>query len=158
MSKVCGVRLIIDPINQGFCSALDLKCTLCTSDEYHKSVYTSTRIHNETRGDVAFDVNVRMVLLAQELGLGYAALRKISTVLGIPGLHLKTYQKHNKRVTGMERGLRRRNQSVSSLAVFIIEKELDGNNDPPQNNKMTLYSVAFSFSILSISWFIGYYG
>ena len=99
-----------------------------------------------------------MVLLAQELGLGYAALRKISTVLGIPGLHLKTYQKHNKRVTGMERGLRRRNQSVSSLAVFIIEKELDGNNDPPQNNKMTLYSVAFSFSILSISWFIGYYG
>ena len=49
-----------------------------------------------------FDVNVRMVLLAHKLGLGYAALKKISKVLGIPGLHLKTYQKHDKTVTGME--------------------------------------------------------
>jgi len=32
--------------------------------------------------------------------LGYAALRKISKVLGLPGLHLKTYQRDGKRVTG----------------------------------------------------------
>ena len=97
-----GLQICIDPVNEGFCSSLLLKCTLCTSDPYKKSVYTSTRIHDETRSDVAFDVNVRMVLLAHELGLGYAALRKISTVLGIPGLHLKTYQKHSKRVEGMD--------------------------------------------------------
>ncbi|KAK1901773.1 Acid alpha-amylase [Dissostichus eleginoides] len=36
-----------------------------------------------------------MVLLAHELGLGYAALKKISKVLGIPALHLKTYQRHD---------------------------------------------------------------
>ncbi|KAK1874926.1 Protein RAD61 [Dissostichus eleginoides] len=48
-----------------------------------------------------------MVLLAHELGLGYAALKKISKVLGIPALHLKTYQRHDKRVTvaEIERGL-----------------------------------------------------
>lgn len=38
-------------------------------------------------------MNVRVVLLPHELGLGYAALRKISKVPGIPALHLKTYQK-----------------------------------------------------------------
>ena len=63
-------------------------------------MFTSTRLHQETRGDVAFDVNIRMVLLAHELGLGYAALKKISKILGIPGLCLKTFQRHDKTVTG----------------------------------------------------------
>ncbi|KAI4832284.1 hypothetical protein KUCAC02_015257, partial [Chaenocephalus aceratus] len=31
--------------------------------------------------------------------IGFAALKKISKVLGIPGLDLKTYQRHDKRVT-----------------------------------------------------------
>ena len=30
--------------------------------------------------DVAFDVNIRLVLLAHELGLGYAAQKKITVV------------------------------------------------------------------------------
>ena len=42
-----------------------------------------------------FDVNVRMVLLAHKIEIGYAALKKISKVLGISGLYLKTNQKHN---------------------------------------------------------------
>ncbi|KAK1876707.1 Protein translocase subunit SecD [Dissostichus eleginoides] len=48
-----------------------------------------------------------MVLLAHELGLDYAALKTISKVLGIPALDLKTYQRHDKRVTvaEIERGL-----------------------------------------------------
>ena len=91
----------IDEKNQGFCSSLILECNCCKAEGgYRRSVYTSTRLQSETRGDVAFDVNVRMVLLAHELGLGYAALKKISKVLGIPSLHLKTYQRHDKRVTG----------------------------------------------------------
>ncbi|KAF3837907.1 hypothetical protein F7725_009675 [Dissostichus mawsoni] len=63
-----------------------------------------------------------MVLLAHELGLGYAALKKISKVLGIPALHLKAYQRHDKRVTvaEIERGLeslhRTREQTHSDCA------------------------------------------
>lgn len=95
-----GLKINIDLQNQGFCSSLLLECCLCKDDKYRRSVYTSTRLRDESRNDVAFDVNVRMVLLAHELGLGYAALRKISKVLGLPGLHLKTYQRHGKRVTG----------------------------------------------------------
>lgn len=96
-----GLQLTIDPQNRGFCSALLLECHLCERDnKYCKSVFTSTRLQEESRSDVVFDVNVRMVLLAHELGLGYAGLKKISKVLGIPGLHLKTYQRHDKKVTG----------------------------------------------------------
>ena len=43
---------------------------------YRKSIYrlTSTRLQDGTRNDVAFDLNVRMVLLAHELGLGYGKI------------------------------------------------------------------------------------
>lgn len=100
-----GLAINVDPHNQGFCSSLLLECRQCTGDRYRRSVYTSTRLHDASRNDVAFDVNVRMVLLAHELGMGYAALKKISKVLGIPALHLKTYQRHDKRKTGMETGI-----------------------------------------------------
>ena len=56
----------------------------------------------DSKNDVTFDVNVHMVLLAHKLEPGYAALKKISKVLGIPGLYLKTYQKQDLTVTGME--------------------------------------------------------
>ena len=56
----------------------------------------------DSKNDVAFDVNVRMVLLEHKLELGYAALKKISKVLRILGLYLKMYQKPDKTVTGME--------------------------------------------------------
>lgn len=96
-----GLQVIVDPQNYGFCSSVLLQCSLCEGhDKYYKSVYTSTRLQEESRSDVAFDINIRMVLLAHELGMGYAALKKISKVLGIPALHLKTYQRHNKKVTG----------------------------------------------------------
>ena len=108
-----GLEIHIDPQNYGFCSNLSLECCLCKGDPYRTSVYTSTRLQEETRSDVAFDVNVRMVLLAHELGMGYAALKKISKVLGIPALHLRTYQRHDKRVTGMDTGLCQK--SLSSL-------------------------------------------
>lgn len=97
-----GLQIKIDPVNQGFCSNLLLECCKCESNAYRRSVFTSPRLQDVSRCDVAFDVNVRMVLLAHELGLGYAALRKITAVLGIPGLHLKTYQKHNRTVAGRQ--------------------------------------------------------
>ena len=54
---------------------------VCEGDKkYRRGVYTSTRLQ-ESRY-VAFDVNVRLVLLAHELGMGYAALKKISKVKG----------------------------------------------------------------------------
>lgn len=99
-----GLTIAIEKQTRGFCCSLLLECHLCDTDKYQRSVYTSRRLQDETRSDVTFDVNVNMILLAHELGLGYAALKKISEVLGIPALHLKTNQRYNTRVTGMETG------------------------------------------------------
>jgi hypothetical protein len=54
-----------------------VECADCEGDRdaFRRSVYTSSRLQECSRGDVAFDINVRMVLLAHELGLGYAALK-----------------------------------------------------------------------------------
>lgn len=99
------LQINIDPQNQGFCSSLLLECKKCKSLEngYRKSVFSSTHLQESTKSDVAFDINIRMVLLAHELGLGYAALKKISKILGIPTLHVKTFQRQDRRVTGKVR-------------------------------------------------------
>lgn len=110
-----GLHVIIDPKNHGFCSSVLLQCSLCEDEvKYSRSVYTSTRLQEESSGNVAFDVNVRMVLLAHELGMGHAALKKISKVLGIPGLHVKTYQRHDRRVKGRQGGLRQCTEKINS--------------------------------------------
>ena len=99
-----GLEISIDPNNKGYCTALLLVCTLCPKgkDQFRKTVFTSPRIQDSEKGDVAFEINTRMVFLAHQMGLGYAALEKFSKVLGIPGMHLKTYQRHDRKVTGME--------------------------------------------------------
>ena len=51
-------------------------------------------LHLHNSNHVTFDVNVRMVLLRTNWSWG-TQLKKISTVLGIPGLYLTMYQKHD---------------------------------------------------------------
>lgn len=66
--------------NQGFSSSLLLECKECKSldNGYRTSVFSSSRPQEASTNDVAFDMNVRMVLSAHELGLRYAALKEIS--------------------------------------------------------------------------------
>jgi hypothetical protein len=78
-----------------------IECAHCEGDrDAFRRVYTSSRLQECSRGDVAFDINVRMVLLAHKLRLGYSALKKISNVPGIPSLCLSSYLRHDRRVTG----------------------------------------------------------
>ena len=72
-----GFKMYIDPQNQGCCSILKLKCSLCERDGYRKIIFTSPQLPRRLQ---EFDVNVRMMLLAHELGLGYAAHKKINSV------------------------------------------------------------------------------
>ena len=52
-----------------------IECADCEGDrdEFRRSVYTSSRLQGCSRGYVALDMNVRMALLANKFGLGYAA-------------------------------------------------------------------------------------
>ncbi len=43
-----------------------------------------------------------MAMLAHGLGMSYAGLEKISNIFGIPIMHLKTFQKHDKVVLAAE--------------------------------------------------------
>lgn len=95
----CGenkLKVEIGQGNQGFSSNIVLGCS-AGDCAYCRSILSSPRLQDES---MAFDINVRMVLLAHELGMGYAALKKISKVLGIPGIAHKSYAKHNKTVSG----------------------------------------------------------
>ncbi|XP_070210081.1 uncharacterized protein [Littorina saxatilis] len=52
--------------------------------------------------NIAFEVNPMMVLFSHEVGGSYAVLETFSAVVGIPAMHLKTYQRHDKKVTAAE--------------------------------------------------------
>ncbi|KAJ8358453.1 hypothetical protein AAFF_G00438730 [Aldrovandia affinis] len=69
-----------------------IKCEHCEDDRaaFRRSVYTSTRLHDCSRGDVAFDINVRMVLLAHELGLD-----KVRNLAGLDSQHRRHHRFHN---------------------------------------------------------------
>ena len=71
-----GLVINIDPQNYGFCSSLSLECRLCERDKkYRRSVYTSSRLQEESRNDVAFDVNVRMVVWWQKISFNFKLTR-----------------------------------------------------------------------------------
>lgn len=82
----------------GFSSKLVLKCDECG---YCKSEMSSPRTEFSAQENVPFEVNPRMVLFSHEVGGSYSVLQKFSAVMGIPAMHLKTFQAHDKRVTGM---------------------------------------------------------
>ena len=80
----------------GFAESLHLQCTNC---QYTGgSVYSSPRLHDSAKLNVAFEINTVMTMLVHELGKGHAALQKFQTVLGLNNMHVKTFQRHNRKV------------------------------------------------------------
>ena len=61
-------------------------------------MYSSPRLHDSTKLNVVFKINTVMTMLVRELGKGHAALQKFQTVLGLNNMHLKTFQRHNRKV------------------------------------------------------------
>lgn len=88
---------IMEGKQQGFSARLRLQCTAC---KHHQEVYTSPRLPSEETKRPPFDINRRMTLASHEIGAGHASLRKIANVMGMPNMHLKTFQAHDKQVTG----------------------------------------------------------
>lgn len=84
--------------NAGFASQLLLTCDGC--GDYEKKELSSPRMQDSDSKNIAFEVNPMMVLFSHEVGGSYAVLETFSAVVGIPAMHLKTYQRHDKKVTG----------------------------------------------------------
>ena len=50
---------------------------------------------------VAFQINPKMVMFSHEVGGSHAVLQTFGAVIGMPSMHLKTFQGHDKKITGL---------------------------------------------------------
>lgn len=93
--------ITISPYHQGLASELQLQCKNCT---YLEKILSSPRIDNVEihERNRPFEINSRITLLTHELGMSYASLEKMANVLGLPLMHKKTFQSHDKRVSATE--------------------------------------------------------
>ncbi|XP_076456280.1 uncharacterized protein LOC143290587 [Babylonia areolata] len=93
---------IQDGQNAGFASLLSLRCDGCR--EYEKEEMPSPRIQDSQHKNVAFVVNPKMVVFSHEVGGSHAVLKTFAAMMGMPAMHLKTFQAHDKKVTAAEIG------------------------------------------------------
>lgn len=84
--------------NAGFAALLTLTC----SCGYEKITFSSPRVNNSEKENVPFEINPKMVLFSHEIGKSHTALDTFSAVVGIPNMHLTTYQSHDKRLSGKQ--------------------------------------------------------
>lgn len=83
--------------NAGFSSKLQLSCDEC---DYIQCVMSSPRLEDSDSKRISFEINRKMTVFSHEIGGSHAVLQTFSTVVGIPGMHLKTFQHQDKKVTG----------------------------------------------------------
>ena len=76
----------------GFCYTINLSCSTCHVEV--ANTYSSRRFSVKK----PFIVNGFIVLFFIQLGLGHTAIKKLSSVFGWEGLHLKTFQDKEKHI------------------------------------------------------------
>jgi hypothetical protein len=77
------------------------------------------------------EINVLLVMAIQEMGLGYAALGRLATCLGIKNMDNKTYRTINKRVAwhttrGTDAVLKNAVEAVKQTYTYDLEEHTDG--------------------------------
>ena len=88
---------ICEEEHAGLSSRVSIRCLNCL---FENCTMSSPRERGSAKRKVPFVVNKKMCLFSHEVGASNAALVKFSTVMGIPGMHLKTFQHHDKVLTG----------------------------------------------------------
>ena len=74
--------------------------------------------------NVAYEVNPRMVVFSHEVGGSFAVLEKFGAVMGMPTMHVKTFQGHDKKVTGkcfLLQLEKKKNPNSKFLLLLIID-------------------------------------
>ena len=79
-----------DAKRRGFALSLELGC--CRCDRRYGKVYSSPELPSD-RKPSPFVINELVTLLFSRLGLGHTAMKEFCGVLGMRGMHLKTFQK-----------------------------------------------------------------
>ena len=79
----------------GFCYTISLSCSTCHVEA--ANTYSSRR-SSVKKSSQPFIVNDLIVLFFNQLGLGHTAMKKLSSLFGWEGLHLKTFQDKEKHI------------------------------------------------------------
>ena len=98
--------------HKGFALPLTLVCSHC--DLQLGSTYSSPVLATGTNPQ-PFAINDIMVLLFNHLGLGYTAVKEFCGILGIPAMHVKTFQEKEKKVI----------EKTMEVASAILQKSAD---------------------------------
>jgi hypothetical protein len=106
----------------GFSELLKVACTLC--DFETASAFSSPK--SSISG--AYEINVLMALLTQELGMVYSALSKFEKVLGLRSMHLKTYQHHAQCVADATEAMVETNLETAAKIVREAYQDLGDEN------------------------------
>ena len=80
----------------GFAESLHLQCTHCPHTG--SCVYSSPRLRDSAKQNVAFEINTVMTMLTHELGKGHGALQTVQKVLGVNNMHIRTFERHNRKL------------------------------------------------------------
>ena len=61
-----------------------------------------------------------MVVFSHEVGGSFAVLEKFSAVMGMPTMHMKTFQGHDKKVTGKCFLLQQERKKIQKFLLLLI--------------------------------------
>ena len=89
---------VCDGEQHGFSAKLSLRCDGCGYQNFEMS---SPRIQDSEKRNISYEINPKMVMFSHEVGGSHTVLTAFGTVIGMPTMHLKTYQRQDKKVTGM---------------------------------------------------------
>lgn len=115
----------------GYSRQIHIKCQRCP---FVAKKYSCSRKSNSEQANKGFDVNNAMVVCFNELGLGYAALKKFSALVNIPGMHSTTYEKLTKHVGEAHVNVSDNVLNASAEAVRKVYADLDGCNIGDSDN------------------------
>ena len=130
LAPECGCQGITVKItnNMGFSSELTLQCSnpACT---YTSNMHTSPRAEG---GKHAYTINAAMTLLAHELSIDHIGLNKMARVLGMPNMHLNSYQQHDKKALAAEIDAGKCCLQSAALKIRAAYSDTSAEDDEPE--------------------------
>ena len=128
---------VVDSERKGF--AVHLKLVCCKCDHEVGSVYSSQHIQSNKHSP--FTINDTMVLFFNRLGLRHTAVKEFCGILGIPAMHLKTFQEKQKRIITKE--IEATNDVLRNSAAIVRDMNLVLDPDFPTTEPVPCQFVSF---------------
>ncbi len=126
-----------DDKRKGFALFLKLTCSSCATEI--NSTYSSPQLATGAKPK-PYTINDSMVLFFNRLGLGHTAVKEFCAILGIPAMHLKTFQKKQHAIVG--RTIKATDDVMRTSVAIVRKMHLDLDPDFPADQPVPI-TVSF---------------